>query len=354
MSQVTLLFLFTSYYERRNSMERKFRSHLTRDERCQIYAHKSSGLSGRKIAQMLEIHPSTISKELKRNSGSKGYRYKQADELAKKRRHNASSVARVATPKVIQLTTQLLKTTYASPAQIAGRLKLEYDVSISHETIYKVILEDRFKNGTLYLFLRRKGKKLCRRKPNTSGRGMIPNRRDISTRPAVAALKEEAGHLEIDTIVGANHKGSILSVVDKATKFTVLELLSAGTAEVVTEALIRRISELKARGLTMATITADNGKEFARHVDVSNALEVDFFFGRPYRSCDRGLNEHTNGLVRQFLPKKTDFTIITHEQVAHIEWMLNNRPRKSLNFKTPAEVVNTLLSQGSMSVAFRT
>lgn len=335
-------------------MERKFRSHLTQDERCQIYAHKSSGLSDRKIAKKLNVQPSTISRELKRNSGGSGYRHKQADELAKERRYKASSVARVATPQVIQLITEMLKTTCASPVQIAGRLKLEHDVSISYETIYRVILHDRFKKGTLYLFLRRKGKKLWRRKPNTSGRGMIPNRRDISTRPAVAGLKEEAGHLEIDTIVGANHKGAILSVVDKATKFTVLELLSAGTAELVTEALIRRIKELKVRGLTMATITADNGKEFARHVEVSQTLEVDFFFARPYRSCDRGLNEHTNGLVRQFLPKKTDFTIITHEHVAHIEWMLNNRPRKSLNFRTPAEVVNTVLLQGSMSVAFHT
>jgi len=303
---------------------------------------------------MLDIHPSTVSREFKRNSGGRGYRYKQADELAKERRRNASSVARVVTLKVIQLITEMLKTTYASPVQIAGRLKLEHDISISHETIYRVILEDRLKKGTLYLLLRRKGKKLWRRKPKTSGRGLIPNRRDISTRPAVAGLKEEAGHLEIDTIVGANHKGVILSVVDKATKFTVLELLSAGTAELVTEALIRRISELKASGLTMSTITADNGKEFAKHGEVSQALEVDFFFARPYRSCDRGLNEHTNGLVRQFLPKKTDFTIITHEQVAHIEWILNNRPRKSLNFKTPAEVVNAVLSHGSMSVAFRT
>jgi IS30 family transposase len=335
-------------------MERKFRSHLTRDERCQIYAHKSSGLSVRKIAKMLDIHPSTVSREFKRNSGGRGYRYKQADELAKERRRNASSVARVVTLKVIQLITEMLKTTYASPVQIAGRLKLEHDISISHETIYRVILEDRLKKGTLYLLLRRKGKKLWRRKPKTSGRGLIPNRRDISTRPAVAGLKEEVGHLEIDTIVGANHKGVILSVVDKATKFTVLELLSAGTAELVTEALIRRISELKASGLTMSTITADNGKEFAKHGEVSQALEVDFFFARPYRSCDRGLNEHTNGLVRQFLPKKTDFTIITHEQVAHIEWILNNRPRKSLNFKTPVEVVNAVLSHGSMSVAFRT
>ena len=335
-------------------MERKFRSHLTQDERCQIYIYKSSGLSHRKIANKINVHPSTVNKEIKRNSGGRGYRHKQADELAKERRHKASSVARVATPEVIQLITEMLKTTCASPTQIAGRLKLEHGVSISHETIYRVILEDRFKKGTLYLFLRRKGKKLWRRKPNTSGRGMIPNRRDISTRPAVAGLKEEAGHLEIDTIVGANHKGAILSVVDKATKFTILELLSAGTAELVTEALIRRIQEHKHQGLKMATITADNGKEFARHAEVSQALKVDFFFARPYRSCDRGLNEHTNGLVRQFLPKKTDFTIITNEQVAYIEWMLNNRPRKSLNFRTPAEVVNALLSHGSMSVAFRT
>jgi IS30 family transposase len=104
--------------------------------------------------------------------------------------------------------------------------------------------------------------------------------------------------------------------------------------------------------LTMSTITADNGKEFVKHGEVSQALEVDFFFARPYRSCDRGLNEHTNELVRQFLPKKTDFTMITHEQVAHIEWILNNRPRKSLNFKTPVEVVNAVLSHGSMSVEF--
>ena len=335
-------------------MDRTPQSHLAYEERCQIHAYLSMSMSQAAIARKLGVHRSTVNRELRRNSGKRGYRYKQAQEFADQRRTAASRIPRVLTPYVIKLVHEMLCKTHASPEQIAGRLKLENQIKISPQTIYALIVQDRVKKGLLFTYLRRKGKKLNYRKGKVAGRGVIPNRTDISQRPSVAGLKQRFGDFEVDTIVGACHKGAIVSVVDKATKVTMLGLVSTSTAALVSEVLIKRCNELISKGLPVHTITSDNGKEFSDHEFVAKNTGAAFFFARPYKSNDRGLNEHTNGLVREFLPKKTDFTKVTHEEVARIEWMLNNRPRKSLHYKTPAEVVNSLLSLESGFVAFRT
>lgn len=335
-------------------MDRTPKSHLAYEERCQIYTYLSMSMSQAAMARKLGVHRSTVSRELRRNSGQRGYRYKQAQAYAEHRRTAASSIPRTLTCDVIKIIHEMLKKTHASPDQIAGRLLIEYNIQISHQTIYTMIWHDRINKGNLFTYLRRKGKKLNYRKGKVAGRGVIPNRTDISQRPPVAGLKERFGDFEVDTIVGAHHKGAIVSVVDKATKVTMLDLVSTGTAALVSEMLIKRCNELISKGLTIHTITSDNGKEFSEHEFVAKNTGAAFFFARPYKSNDRGLNEHTNGLVREFLPKKTDFTTVTHEEVARIEWILNNRPRKSLNYKTPAEVVNSLLSLESSFVAFRT
>jgi IS30 family transposase len=335
-------------------MDRTPKSHLAYEERCQIYAFLSISMSPAAIARKLGVHRSTVSREIRRNSDEKGYYEKQAQEFADQRRTKASSIPRVLTPHVINLVHEMLRKTHASPEQIAGRLKLEKKINISPQTIYALIFKDRLNKGFLFTYLRRKGKKLNYKKGKVAGRGVIPNRTDISQRPSVVDLKQRFGDFEVDTIVGAHHKGAIVSVVDKATKVTMLGLVSTGTAALVSDILIKRCNELISKGLPVHTITSDNGKEFSDHELVAKNTGAAFFFARPYTSNDRGLNEHTNGLVREFLPKKTDFTKVTHEEVARIEWILNNRPRKSLDYKTPAEVVNSLLLLESGLVAFRT
>ena len=179
------------------------------------------------------------------------------------------------------------------------------------------------------------GKKYNKRTNKTAGRGLIPNRIGIEERPEVVDIKERIGDFEVDTIVGRRHRGAILSIVDRVTKLTFLVLLTRGTAENVRKAMV---AALKPFINDVLTITSDNGKEFARHEDIAQELCADFFFARPYRSWERGLNENTNGLVRQYFPKKTDFNSITQSDVAMVQHRLNTRPRKTLGYKTPSEV----------------
>ncbi len=167
-----------------------------------------------------------------------------------------------------------------------------------------------------------------------AGRGHIPGRVDIAERPAVVE-KLRIGDWELDTIIGARHRGALLSSVDRASWFTILELLAGKAAAPVTEALLERLGPHRDR---VHTLTADNGKEFAGHEEVAAGLDAGFYFATPYHSWERGLNEHVNGLVRQYFPKGTDFRRVTAEQVREVEDRLNHRPRKVLGYRTPHEV----------------
>lgn len=309
--------------------------HLTHDIRCQISTLLATGKSHREIAKSLGVHHSTVSREVKRNKGKRGYRYKQADEKAKNRRKSAVYRRYRLTPDVEAEIKKMLHDTQASPQQISGSLEKK-GILISHESIYKMIWTDKENGGDLYKFLRRHGKKYNKRGGKTAGRGVIPNRRDISERPEIVGEKSRFGDLEIDTIVGAKRRGAILSIVDRATKYTKLVLLERRTAENVVEGMKKALLELK-KHLKIHTITSDNGKEFAQHEQISKDLSALFYFATPYHSWERGLNEHTNGLVRQYFPKGTDFGTLTQERVSEVESILNNRPRNILNFDTPRE-----------------
>lgn len=333
-----------------DTFERIPGSHLTYEDRCQIYALLKRGLSQRSIAREIGVHHSVIGKELARNTGGRGYKFKQAHEFSIKRRQQASALPSKMTTKNKTLIAHVLKETQASPTQISGRLKKEYMIHLSHESIYRFIWTDKHTGGSLYLHLRRRAKKYNKRGSKQAGRGLIPNRVDIDKRPKIVEKKKRFGDFELDTIVGAHHQGCIVSIVDRASKFTCLRLLKRGTAEAVKNALIEGLTIFSSRGL-VETLTADNGKEFAAHADVTVKTGGDFYFAKPYHSWERGLNEHTNGLVRQYFPKGTDFYTITHEQVAEVERKLNNRPRAILNFNTPKERV-LMLNPSLMSGAF--
>ena len=313
--------------------------HLTQDHRAQIYSLRSTGHTVIEIANHLGYHRSTIYRELQRNSGQRGYRHQQAQKKATERRREASSAPRKMTPEKWERVKELLAQGW-SPEQIAGRGKQQGEVLPGREWIYRHIRQDRKAGGLLYQQLRRRGKKPNWKGGRHSGRGHIPGRIDISQRPEVVDQKERLGDLEIDTIVSGHNRGSLVSLVDRATKQLFLMLVSSRTAEQVTAAVRGRLEH---QSEWIQTITADNGKEFAGHQLLSEALQANLYFARPYHSWERGLNEHVNGLIREYFPKGTDFRRVTPEQVKEVESRLNNRPRKVLKYQTPQEAFQTAM-----------
>ncbi len=315
-------------------------AHLAHEERFLIHTLFQAGWSCHEIADKLKRSHSTICRELKRNASELGYQYEQADELAKCRRSEASSVPRKMTGEIWETVKNLLTKRRWSPEQIAGRLRREGRVSISAKCIYNYIRADSKRGGTLFRYLRRKGKKPNRRGKNEAGRGIIPGRVDISERPAEVEEKKRVGDWEVDTIVGARRRGALVSLVDRASKFTFLARVGTKTAQEVGEAVLRCLGTVRE---LVHTITADNGKEFAGHGEVSKGLCAGFYFARPYHSWERGLNEHTNGLVREFFPKSSELRNVDPEEVERVADMLNTRPRKALDYRTPAEVFSEAL-----------
>ena len=307
---------------------------LTLEKRYQISALRKQGLKQYEIANEIGVHPSTISRELLRNSNKK--RYYSADYAHTETflRHKYKAKNRVITKAIERYIRKHLKLDW-SPEQISGRMKLDIGLSITHETIYSFIYANKTNGGKLYKYLRHKNKKYHKRSNKYKARGIIIDRIMIDKRPKIVEKKSRIGDLEIDTVIGKNHIGALVTVVDRKSKFTLIKNVPSKQADVVTQALIELITPIKA---ITKTITSDNGKEFAYHKEVSKALDTKFYFANPYHSWERGLNEHTNGLIRQYLPKKSVFTNVSKEEIIMIQNRLNHRPRKVLGYKTPYEV----------------
>jgi len=304
---------------------------LTRERRYQIYALKKVGQNQTQIALVLGCHKSTVSRELRRNCGAKGYRPYQADELAYDRQCEAYQ-ARIS-GETWKLVESLLRLDW-SPEQISGRLKLEKKPSVSHECIYLYVYAEKRRGGTLHQHLRSQ-KKQRKRYSGYIRRGQIPNRTSIEKRPKIVAQKKRFGDWEADTIIGARHKAGILSVVERKSKLTRLRKLSTKTAAEMKDNCIALLTPLMAK---VHTITVDNGKEFCDHELIAAGLRARVYFAHPYASWERGLNENTNGLVRQYFPKKFPFAGIKDKDLQQVEDLLNNRPRKTLGYRTPNEV----------------
>lgn len=310
--------------------------HLTYEDRCQIYALLKRNISVDDIAIDLGCDRSTIYRELKRNLGSRGYRYKQSHHISSERRSKASQKSNLKmTAETIELVEFMLTSYQWSPEQISGFCRAQNLGNISHETIYKHIWLQRKLGRNLHKHLRHSGKKYNKRGSKNAGRGLIPGRIDIDERPAIVELKSRTGDWEIDTIIGKNHLGAIVSLVDRKSKYTRLALVKQKTAECVTAAIQAELQDIKDKVLTL---TADNGKEFAKHEEIAQMLNAEVYFAKPYQSWQRGLNEHTNGLVRQYFPKQTRFDTLTEKDVKVVENLINLRPRKILDFKMPVEV----------------
>jgi len=308
---------------------------LTQKERYHIWASLKRGIKQKEIAASIGVHPSTICREIQRNRDAVTDEYHYAFAQTKsQKRQKAKAKYSVLTSKVKTYIKTKLKEDW-SPEQIAGRMRLDIGFVICHETIYRYIYYNKSRGGRLYKHLRHKNKKYHSRSNHYQRRGIIINRVSIDKRPKVVEKKNRIGDFEIDTVIGRHHIGALVTVVDRKSKFTLIKKVASKKAEEVTRALVTMLTPLKP---ITKTITSDNGKEFAYHKEVSEALDTSFYFAHPYSSWERGLNEHTNGLIRQYLPKKTDFTQISKEEIITIQDKLNHRPRKVLNYKTPYEV----------------
>jgi IS30 family transposase len=306
---------------------------LTQEQRYQIYAFLKAGFSQSAIAIEINVHKSTICRELRRNRGLKGYRPKQAHVKATNRRQGAAKYVKL-TPNIITLVNSLIRQDF-SPDQVSGSLKRNHGVIISHETIYRHLLADKANGGTLYKHLRRSNRKRKKRYGSRNIRGQIPGRVSIDLRPVIVDNKERIGDWEIDTVIGKNHKGALLTIVERKSKYTLIQKLSYKRSRLVADATIDLLAPYQDK---VFTITSDNGKEFADHQRISKQLTAKVYFAHPYHSWERGLNENTNGLIRQYFPKSTNFKSITIESVRNVMDQLNNRPRKTLDYATPNEV----------------
>jgi transposase, IS30 family len=313
---------------------------LTYEQRCQIEALKRSGLTQQAIADVIEVRQSTISRELSRNTGERGYRHQQAQRKMLARR--------LATAKPHKMTAELIDEVEDklyrqwSPEQISGWLEVEEGIGISHERIYQHVWSDKEAGGELYRFLRRRARKYQARGSNgKTSRGQIKNRVSIDERPSAVDEKSEVGHWEIDTVIGKNHSGALVTIVERVTKFTVSKRVQSKRSLEVTAATISLLTPFKS---LVHTITADNGKEFCEHEQIAKKLACGFYFAHPYHSWDRGLNENTNGLLRQDFPKSTDFKQVSDAAVRLSVEQLNDRPRKTLGFKTPAALMEEELA----------
>ena len=301
--------------------------HLSQMERYQIYALLKARHSVSEISRLLGRHKSTVSRELARNAGKRGYRPRQADLLCQERSRRSRN-ARQIDPIILGKMADRLLIQW-SPEQIAAILPL------SHETVYRHVYADKARGGTLWKHLRCQRKRRKRYASGHQRRGQIIGRRPITERPACVETRKHVGHWEGDTVIGAAHKHAIVTVIERKSGFAVIAKVSRKTAEQVSNAIIERLAPLASR---VKSLTYDNGKEFAEHAKIDIALKSTSYFADPFASWQRGTNENFNGLLRQYIPKKRHLSSVTDKELKMIEDRLNHRPRKRLGFKTPFQV----------------
>jgi len=307
---------------------------LIDSQRYQIEAYLKAKYTLTQIAQELGVHKSTISRELKRNSKKRSYHAAHACYVSKERKQESYKhhVFNDTMKRYIDIN---LRNNQWSPEQIKGRCDLDRLPMVSIERIYQYIYQDQSKGGNLYLDLRTARRWRKRRLNRKHQRGQIPNRVMINQRPEVVDAKTRFGDWEVDTIIGKNHKTAILTVTERKSQFELMVKTDGTKAASIRKQMINLLAPYKR---LVKTITSDNGKEFAKHQEIAKKLEADFYFAEPYSPWQRGLNEYNNKLIRQYLPKKTDFNLISNQTINMIINKLNSRPRKLLGYKTPNEI----------------
>lgn len=319
-------------------------THLTPFERVKLETLSRYDFSLTEIAKHLGRSKSTISRELRRNA-DRGGRYGAVTAQLRyiERRKPCRPAKKINSPELREKVEKALKETW-SPEQISARLPLEYPADatmrISHETIYTHVYKDKRDGGTLYQHLRQRHRKRRNRSHSKDRRGIIKDRVLIHERPAEVEEQSRLGDWEGDTVIGKNHQGAIATFVDRKSLYFTAAPMPDKTPDSLNEAAIRAFSGIPER--MRHTLTVDNGKEFTRFKELQSAIKMPIYFAEPYRSCQRAINENTNGLLRQFLPKKTCFKGLTQEELNIYIDKLNNRPRKKLDYRTPAEVFHNL------------
>lgn len=307
---------------------------FTRSKRDQLEALHRARLSQKEMACILSCNQSTVSRELKR--GGKHYAANSAQRRAEERKRTEAHW--YDDPRVFRFVLELLRKRQ-SPEQIVGRMKRESPWHRAHcvsaKSIYTWIWKNQEEGGCLYLHLRRKGKRTKWFGMGKTKRIIIPNRKDISERPAIVETKERCGDWESDLVVGDS---AVATFVERFTKYLRAVVMPNRTADSFVVAAKEAFDGIPVP--LRLTMTHDNGSEICNHEEITRALQITVYCARPYRSCDRGLNENTNGLLRDFFPKGTDFRTISQEELDHVVDLINNRPRRSLQFRTPKEVLD--------------
>jgi transposase, IS30 family len=309
--------------------------HFTALQRYKLEVLLQQNVRKAQIAIELNLHISSVYRELKRNSDERSSLYKA--DLANrkcKKRHKEKIKNQCFSQSIKHYVRNLIKEDF-SPEQIVGLSAKEGIACVCHETIYKHIWKDKKKGGDLYVHLRTQGKTYRKRGASKDKRGQIVGRIGIENRPKEVEEKQRLGDLEIDLVIGKDHKGALLTINDRATGMLQMKKIESKDAKIVKNATIELLENWKP---FLQTITSDNGKEFANHKSIAQELEIDYFFANPYCSWERGANENLNGLVRQYFPKGSDFSLITEEQVKIVVSKLNNRPRKRFQFNSPNQV----------------
>ena len=311
--------------------------HVGHEERFYIWQARREGNTQTHIAKVLGRHPSTVCRELKRNTYAQChmYTYHWAKQIVKDRKYCANQHKhRKLTDEIGAVIQQLIRH-YLSPEQVSGYLNKHHDICLSHETIYRFIYRDRTRKAELKPFLRQGGKHRRRRYGSGARASSIPNRVSITERPQEVEKKARLGDWECDTVIGKDRKSVLVTVVDRASLYTACSRVLSRSAHVVSQAIIRLLRPFTER---VKTLTFDNGSEFVKHEKIACALDASTYFAHPYSSWERGINENTNGLLRQFFPKHTDFRQVSWHQVKQAMDHLNNRPRKTRGYRTPNQL----------------
>ena len=317
---------------------------VTGEERRLVYCWRRAGCGVREVARRLGRAASSISRELLRNRGKKGYRPKQAH-------WKATEKARRPGPRrfteAVRLDAEAHLKEGWTPEIISARARLEGRAWVCKETLYKHIYAEAKSGGILWTSLPRAHRKRRRRCPRQDGRGRgrIPNQRMIDTRPAEVETRQSVGHWEGDLINGAHETGNLVTLVERKTRFSLIGRTESKEANEVTLAICASFKTLPQK--SRLSLTLDNGKEFARHEEMARTTGMDVFFAKPYHSWERGTNENTNGLIRRLHPKKSSFSGIGKAELQRIDTFLNDRPRKCLGWLTPREKMAAFLACAS-------
>ena len=323
-------------------------THLTQEERYVIGHLNVADFSIREIARRLNRNHTTISREIKRNGPTyedEIYWYDVAQPKALEKRHKARHYRKHSNDRLVRYVKQKIKADW-SPQEIAGRLPIDYpdDETMrgSTETVYRWIYLDAGLGGNLYTHLRRRHKKRRKQKRYGSGRRLIPGRVSISERPEIVSKRKRFGDWEGDTVEGAKGTGGIVTHVERKSRYLIAGKLADKKAATFTAQSIELFIHIPS--LIRHTLTLDNGKEGARFKEIEKETGLTVYFADPYAAWQRGCNENTNGLLRQYIPKGYNIKKILKKDLAKVTKKLNHRPRKCLNYQTPHEVLSQVLS----------